>query len=272
MTHFSKWNFKEANESLGWVLGVGVALGIANYAAGAWPTFGQSLVQQISISLVIGYGLVWIASNNWLYGTFGVIPKGQSLFKLIVLFGLVGLIGSEVEGMVRTYAFNQGTYQPFNWTGYYLFNCILSIILGFASMNWVKARRPPVLSMETIEKAEPSGTINEPLSAIPIKKGDSVLLYPLEDILYFEAYDNYAFLFDVAGNKHLCNYSLRVLGEKLSGDFLRVHRKYLINKRQLAKVQPHFKSRFVLTFKDKQQTTITSSTSYADVVKSLIKL
>lgn len=74
------------------------------------------------------------------------------------------------------------------------------------------------------------------------------------------------------GKKHLCSYSLLHLEKKLAPDFLRVHRKYLINKHQIAQIKPYLKGRFVIEFKDKHKTTITSSASYTHVIKSLMKL
>ena len=52
---FSSYSFKIANQNLPWILLIGFALGFANYFLGLWPTLGQSLVQQVTISLVVGY-------------------------------------------------------------------------------------------------------------------------------------------------------------------------------------------------------------------------
>ena len=264
-------DFKEANQNLIWIITIGIALGIANYALGIWPTLGQSLVQQMSISLVIGYLLILITSNSFAWFS-DISAESKKYGLLVLLFVLVGIIGSEVDAMVRDYVFHEHTYKFLQLDGLHLFNGILSTILGFVTLNWTKSKRGNEIIEEAVEKIEAVDTLQEKQVTIPIRKGETILLYPTAEILFFEAYDNYAFLFDVEGKKHLCNYSLLYLEKKLKPDFLRVHRKYLINKNQIAQIQPHLKGRFVISFKDKQKTVITTSTSYTDVIKSLIKL
>lgn len=273
MIKFPTINFEEANKNLVKILAVGVALGIANYALGIWPTLGQSLIQQIAISLVIGYGLILIATNytNWFTDN---THKTTKYGLLAILFAIVGLLGSEVDGLVRNYAFLEGNYTPLNLKGPHLFNAILSIVLGFGTLNWAMTKNKEESGNIEALTINPK-IINEQkenLNIIPIRKGETTLLFPIPDILFFEAYDNYAFLFDFHGKKHLCNYSLLYLEQKLAPNFIRVHRKYLINKNQVAQIKPHFKGRFVIEFKDPQKTTITSSASYTQVIKSLVRL
>ena len=65
--------------------------------------------------------------------------------------------------------------------------------------------------------------------SIFIKIKDRLVKFKFEDILYFEAYDNYAFLHTEKG-KHILSSSLKQLEEKLSGgSFVRTHRSYLVN-------------------------------------------
>ena len=190
----------------------------------------------------------------------------------MIFFTLVGLVGSEVDGIIKAYAFRQENYVLLQLNGVHLFNAILSVILGFVTLNWVKSKRGKVLPKDNTEKVNIVEKLPKKLTTIPIKKGESILLHPTAKILFFEAYDNYTFLFDLESKKHLCNYSLLYLEKRLAPDFLRVHRKYLVNKHQILQIQPHLKGRFVIAFKGKQKMTITSSTSYTDVIKSLIKL
>ena len=268
---FPTVDFKEANQNLIWIIAIGVALGVANYALGIWPTLGQSLVQQVSISLVIGYFLILIASNSFLWSWDNISDYKKNTI-LVVLFSAVGIIGSEVDGMVRTYGFQQESYTFLQFSGLHLFNSILSTILGYVTLNWVKSKRKDKLIEGKVEKETIVNYPQEKLTTIPIRKGENILLYPTVDILFFEAYDNYAFLFDEGNNKHLCNYSLLYLEKKLAPDFLRIHRKYLINRHQINQIKPHFKGRFVIEFKGKDKMSITSSSSYTEVIKSLTKL
>lgn len=260
-------HFKEANKQLPAILLIGIALGVANFSLGVWPTLGQSLLQQVLISLVIGYLLLWIITNisEWLAPN---ISNTKKYLILVACFICVGMLGSVVESLVKYFLFQQTNYPIFSNGGTYLFNAILSTILGFSFYNyWFSLKANPA-NEEIIEEA----TIDTPLTTIPIKQGESISLHALDDILYFEAYDNYSFLFDLDGKKSLCNYSLILLEKKLPTNFLRIHRKYLINKEQILKIQPHLKGRFVLTFKDNNRSVLTSSSSYTAVIKQLTKL
>ncbi len=264
-------NFKQANKYLSSILLIGIALGVANFSLGFWPTLGQSLLQQVLISFIIGYSLLLVVTNasQWFSSVTSDINK---YLILLACFFFIGLLGAEVESLVKSFLFQQTEYHLFN-SGSYLFNGILSSILGFSFYNWLFQKEATIKEAVIQEQPIPEILHQEtPLTTIPIKQGEKISLHPLSSVLYFEAYDNYSFLFDREGNKQLCNYSLIYLEKKLPANFLRIHRKYLINKEQLLQIQPHFKGRYVLTFKDKGRSVLTSSTSYSDVIKQLTKL
>lgn len=59
----------------------------------------------------------------------------------------------------------------------------------------------------------------------------------LDDILYFEAYDNYAFLF-TSDNKYILSSNLKVIEQRLQDhQFIRIHRSYLINLNHIAGIE-----------------------------------
>jgi len=256
--------FQESNRYLLWIFLVGIALGIANYTLGIWPTLGQSLIQQIIMSFVIGYSLIFasISSKDWLPIDF---QEWQKYGILFLIFGLIGTMGTETEALVKRFLFQQDSYQFLGNHGY-IFNIVLSMILGFMTYSWINLKSAKSIPTEELIKEE------EVLTSIPIKQGEAILLHPIETIIFFEAYDNYSFLHDLEGNRYLCNYSLIFLEQRLIPNFLRIHRKYLLNKNHIHQVKPHLKGRFVIEFKDKNRTTINSSTTYSEVIKELIKL
>ena len=90
--------------------------------------------------------------------------------------------------------------------------------------------------------------------------------------MYFESYDNYSFLFNISGERILTNNSLSELERKLGSEFLRVHRKYLINRNLIHQVQPQFKGRYTIYFKDKNKSSIISGASFAEVIRGIIKI
>lgn len=263
-------SFKEANQNLLWIILVGIGIGIANYAMGHWPNLGQSLVQHVLISLFIGYFLLVICENG-LLRLKAAQPDILEYLVLSLLFALVGFIGSEVEPLVRSLVFNQGEYQFFSVPGTNYFNTVISIILGFTFLNLTRLKQAKQ-ETEEMSKEEETENLKDFLQAIPIKQGEAIALHNVEDILYFEAYDNYSFLYDTKGNKLLCNYSLSFLENRLGEVFLRVHRKYIINTSHIHLIKPHLKGRYVIEFKDQKRSTITSSASYTEAIKALIKL
>ena len=229
------FSFKEANQNLIWVLLIGFVLGIANYALGSWPSLGQSLIQQMIISLVIGYSLLLISFNTLIW--FSNQEEGFRKYSaLLILFCLVGVLGSEIEAIVKRFVFQQGEYHPCNAGGIYLFNAILSSVLGFMTYTWVylKQNQKDVITLQDTIEVMPEKLSN----TIPIKQGDAITLHSLQEVTFFEAYDNYSFLHDLESNRILCNYSLSFLENKLETNFLRIHRKYIINKNHIHQVKP----------------------------------
>jgi hypothetical protein len=247
---------------------VGLALGLANYSLGIYESLGRSMVLQVIISLLIGYPLLVLGHNAGRYW-----PKGTPVFHqylvLLPTFFLLGLLATEGQLLADHLLFNNLAYHPFQAGGVYLFNGILTGILGLMTNNW----RPEVpKSVEEDPVFAPTIPPAETLTKIPLRKGETTAFVQLEDIIYFEAYDNYSFLYDIDGQRSLCNYSLAYLSERLDGRFLRVHRKYLINTDRIAGITPHLKGRYVITFTDSQSSSIRSSAGYTDQVKALLQL
>lgn len=263
-------DFSKANQYWSVILLVGAALGVANYALGIWPSLGQSLVLQVLMSVVIGYPLIVISFNESSWWPLNFEPKKRYLI-LVGCFILIGLIGSELQLIANHLLFNQSGYQLFHAGGVYMFNGILTSVLGFMTLNWT-ASKSDSTTEETKEAADLDQPVEVKLSNIPLRKGESTTFMPLENIIYFEAYDNYSFLYDTTGKRSLCNYSLAQLEPRLRDGFLRVHRKYLVNTNKVASITPYLKGRFVIAFTDAAESSVTSSNGYSAVVKELIRL
>ncbi|MEM9258283.1 MAG: LytTR family DNA-binding domain-containing protein [Bacteroidota bacterium] len=256
--------WQKANHYLPWIVAVGLALGVANFAMGVWPTLGRSMVLQVVISFLIGYPLLLLAFSEekllpaaW--------PDWARQASMAGLFFLVGILGGEGQRLADYLLFSEGPYRLLSAPGTSTFNGILSIIIGW--MTLLVARRQVPRPVEEAMSISP----DLPPSKIPIRKGESTTLYPLEEVCFFEAYDNYSFLHDIHGERLLCNYSLAFLETRLADQFLRVHRSYLINPERVGRISPHLKGRYVIEF-SAGGPQITSSASYSEKVKALIRL
>ncbi len=109
------------------------------------------------------------------------------------------------------------------------------------------------------------------ITSIPVKQGENILLIPIQDIVYFEAFDNYSFVHTLTGEKKLCDYSLIFLEKRLSNNFSRMHRKYIVNKNHIKQIKPHVNSRYLIVFNTGLDPII-SSKGYATLIRKLIKI
>lgn len=262
--------FRQANQYWPAILGIGLALGIANYSLGLWPNLGQSIVLQIIISVVIGYLSLLVCFNVQ-----DRVTQASPFAKyagLVLIFVSIGTLGTIVQHLSSMLLFPAQQLQLSS--GPFFFNAILSSILGIMFYQWVELRHPnlPDEALSATEDVAEEREEVERLTKIPIRQGESISLFAIEDVIYFEAYDNYSFLHDIHGARLLCSYPLSKLEGRLEDSFLRVHRKYLINQHHIKKVTPHLKGRFVIDFTGMKTQPITSSTSYAEVLKSLTRI
>ena len=254
------------------MLAIGVALGFAGNALRSESNLGRSIILHTLTSFNIGFPLILISINA------RHIAASQSQnYRIVILgllFALIGIVASEIEVAVRTFFFSDETYQPFSAGGLYLFNAILSNILGFSIMNPLRTEKvgQEVSEFDSSVGALPNNFEVDRLSKIPVKKGAAFHLLPVEGLVLFEAADKYAYVYDVGGDKHLCDYSLALLEQKLPEMFARIHRKYIINVEQISHIQPFDKKRYVIEFNASQVPAVKSSAGYQDAIRELIKI
>ncbi|MBJ2173167.1 response regulator transcription factor [Aureibaculum sp. A20] len=105
------------------------------------------------------------------------------------------------------------------------------------------------------------------MTSITVKKGDKLFFVKLENVIYFEADAKYVSIYTITEN-HLTELSLTQLETKLPNSFLRVHRAIIINTNYVENVQKYFNSRYVITLKNRQKTSVTSGRSYTQQIKN----
>jgi two-component system, LytTR family, response regulator len=106
-----------------------------------------------------------------------------------------------------------------------------------------------------------SETINETIENTPLKHideqhriavrfGSKISIIPTQDVFYIEAYDDYVKIFtekDYFLKKKTMSYYEQTLN---STDFLRVHRSFIINLRQITRIEPYEKNGHVVLLKN----------------------
>ena len=272
------FDLKKANRYLPHIILIGIGIGSANYFLNEGMNYLQWIIMSICTSLLIGYPLMVAAeNNNWL--RMRLQPNWKLFLILGVGFFLIGAFTTEVEHAIRTLIFQIGAFTPFSSGKMYLFNGILSIVLGFSFFNISSLSnsntQPQEIVREEVEKidgTESNIDVQSFISNIPVREGEKIRLIPVKCIVYIEAYDNYAFVYDVEGQKRLCDYSLGFLEKRLGDNFSRVHRKYIINEDHIKQIKPHLNGRYVVEFSFSSVAPIQSSKSYSPVIRKLIKI
>jgi two-component system LytT family response regulator len=82
------------------------------------------------------------------------------------------------------------------------------------------------------------------IKTLSIKKGTKFTLVQLADNVYFEAYDKYTYVHTQNGQKLFCDHMLAVLEEKLSTDFVRVQKSYIVNKQKVVELHKYSNNGF----------------------------
>ncbi|GMN11168.1 hypothetical protein MTsPCn9_21270 [Croceitalea sp. MTPC9] len=274
-----KFEVKKANRFLPYIILIGLGIGTANFTMNGGLNWVQWAIQSLSTSMIVGYTTVLIGTNvAWTNGF--IKPTWKLYLSVSVMFLLAGIIATEIEHVIRSLVFKSESFRPLNGGKMYLFNGIISLFLGFSFFQSKKLAldKSSGLDETTNDMESNISKIKEPkkfeknTGSVPVKQGGNVLLVPTSDIAYFESYDNYSFLYDTDGNRKLCDYSLLFLEKRLSESFLRVHRKYIINTNHVKQIKPHINGRYVIEFSQKSLSTITSSKSYSQTIKKLIRI
>jgi len=108
------------------------------------------------------------------------------------------------------------------------------------------------------------------VTTLPIKKQDKIILLDLEDIAFLKSEDKYVSVQLLDGKMHLTDKSLNALEDKLSDQFIRVHRSYIVNKNEVLEIEKYFKGTLILCMRDKEKTRIKTGETYSKKVKEIL--
>ena len=263
-------DFKSVNQYIPHILLVGIGIGTANFIIHGEFNWLQWLIQAISTSFLIGFTLLWIASNKAVL-KFHLQQNWKLYPVLMIFFFLIGILATEIESLIKNLIFLNKAYIPFSSIDILLSNSIISIFLGFSFFlnNKLFSVTDGKEKKLFREDTKPEFEI---ITKVPVKQGENIQLIPTQHIVYFEAYDNYAHLYHSDGTKILCDYSLIFLEKRLSKNFIRIHRKYILNETYIKQIIPHLNGRYIIQFNDSKLDPITSSKGYLKTMKKLVKI
>jgi two-component system LytT family response regulator len=107
------------------------------------------------------------------------------------------------------------------------------------------------------------------IKTLSVKKGNKFTLVQFSDIVYFEAADKYTFVHTTNGQKLFCDHMLAVLEEKLSEDFVRVQKSYIVNRQKIIEIHKYSNNRYTLVLNNREFTRIVTGPSYLTVIKEV---
>jgi len=109
--------------------------------------------------------------------------------------------------------------------------------------------------------------LKKEIKTLTVKIGDKILLIKLDSIIYIEAEEKYVFLHTADGKKHLTDFTINSLEEKLPENFTRIHRSYIINTDHIKEIRKSFNGAFVFVMNNTENTRLTSSRSNGEMLR-----
>jgi len=245
---------------------VGIVLAIGHYFFQGKEPFLQVLLIQVFTVFNIGFPLTIIIFNKHIF--YGNRSRITEIALLLASFIVLAVLASELENILRYIIRYRPSWSPFSNPELFVANSVITSVLGFAfyyiSNGQMKPGTPQAAPVESKDHAAR-------LERIPVRHSRETLLVELDDVLYIEAYDNYAFVFLMNGDKLLCNYSLGYLETVLDHAFIRIHRKHMVNRQKIRSLTKHTHNRYKVRLND-GHTELVSSEGYSEKLRELVEI
>jgi two-component system LytT family response regulator len=130
-------------------------------------------------------------------------------------------------------------------------------------LNQTQHQPWPQLPLEALIKLL---QVKKEIKTLTVKIGDKILLIKLDNIIYIEAEEKYVFLHTTDSKKHLTDFTIGSLEEKLPEVFVRIHRSYIINTDHIKEIRKSFNGAFVFVMNNAENTRLTSSRSNGEML------
>jgi two-component system LytT family response regulator len=114
--------------------------------------------------------------------------------------------------------------------------------------------------------------LKKELKTLTVKTGDRILLIKLVDLLFIAAEEKYVFLITLDGKRHITDFTVASLEEKLPEQFLRINRSTMINTDLIKEIRKGFNGCLSFVMNDVQQSKLTSSRSYGQQLRERFDL
>lgn len=108
--------------------------------------------------------------------------------------------------------------------------------------------------------------VKKDIKTLTVKIGDRILLIKLNDILFIDAEDKYVFLHTADGKKHLTDFTMTGLEDKLPEQFIRIHRGSILNTDHIKEIRKGFNGALIFLI-NHSDVRLTSSRSNGDMLR-----
>jgi len=105
------------------------------------------------------------------------------------------------------------------------------------------------------------------IKSLTVKIGDRIILVKLQELAFIQAEDKYVFLNTTDGKRHLTDFTLAVLQDKLPEEFVRISRSTIIHSELIREIRKSFNGTLVFIMNDSEGSKLNSSRSYGPALK-----
>lgn len=105
------------------------------------------------------------------------------------------------------------------------------------------------------------------IKSLTVKQGDRIVLIKLTELYYIDAEDKYVFLNTVNGKRHLTEYTLSGLEQKLPQVFIRISKSVIINTEFIKEIRKSFNGTYNFIMSDLNAQKLSSGRSYSAALK-----
>jgi len=107
---------------------------------------------------------------------------------------------------------------------------------------------------------------------LTVKIGDRILLIKPADIVYAEAEDKYVFIYTSDGKKHITDYTITGLEQKLSEQFMQINRGAIINTDFIKEIRKGFNGSKIFVMDHIPEVKLTSGRSFNHLINTRFEL
>lgn len=105
------------------------------------------------------------------------------------------------------------------------------------------------------------------IKSLTVKIGDRIILVKLQELAFIQAEDKYVFLNTTDGKRHLTDFTLTTLQDKLPEEFVRISRSTIIHSELIREIRKSFNGTLVFMMNDSEGSKLNSSRSYGPALK-----